>query len=82
MGAMNLPPPTISLADKCEANGKNEKEQVRDLLEQLVNVLLGENVDDASVTKLYNDKLCKWKPRLVETILFNVYQFTIFHVLT
>ncbi|KAJ8913546.1 hypothetical protein NQ315_017097 [Exocentrus adspersus] len=38
-----------------EAIRKKEKEQVRDFIERLVNVMLGENVDDASVTKLYND---------------------------
>ncbi|XP_018574031.1 uncharacterized protein LOC108913044 isoform X2 [Anoplophora glabripennis] len=38
-----------------EAIRKKEKEQVRDFIERLVNVMLGENVDDASVSKIYND---------------------------
>lgn len=38
---------------------KKEKEQVRDFIERLVNVMLGENVDDASISKVYNDSHCK-----------------------
>ncbi|XP_076254985.1 uncharacterized protein LOC143192981 isoform X3 [Rhynchophorus ferrugineus] len=33
-----------------------EKEEVRDFIEKLVNVMLGENVDSASISMLYNDK--------------------------
>ncbi|XP_050306519.1 uncharacterized protein LOC126743472 isoform X2 [Anthonomus grandis grandis] len=33
-----------------------EKEQVRDFIEKLVNVMLGEDVDNASVGMLYNDR--------------------------
>ncbi|KAG5883825.1 hypothetical protein JTB14_033747 [Gonioctena quinquepunctata] len=36
---------------------KKGKEQVQDFLEKLVNAMLGQNVDDASVTKTYNDEL-------------------------
>lgn len=39
---------------------KLEKEQVRDFIEKLVNVMLGENVDNASVSMLYNDNHCKY----------------------
>ncbi|KAJ8975233.1 hypothetical protein NQ317_014664 [Molorchus minor] len=39
---------------------KKEKEEVREFIERLVSAMLGEDVDEASVTKLYNDKHCKW----------------------
>ncbi|XP_060516758.1 uncharacterized protein LOC132696137 isoform X2 [Cylas formicarius] len=39
-----------------ESLRKLEKEQVRDFIEKLVNVMLCGNVDNASVSKLYNDK--------------------------
>ncbi|KAJ8943357.1 hypothetical protein NQ318_002590 [Aromia moschata] len=39
-----------------EAIRKKEKEQVRDFIERLVSAMLGEDVDNASVTKLYNDQ--------------------------
>ena len=38
---------------------KLEKEHVRDFIENLVNVMLGENVDNESVLMLYNDNKCK-----------------------
>lgn len=36
-----------------------EREQVRDFIEKLVNVMLGENVDNAAVSMLYNDSHCE-----------------------
>lgn len=38
---------------------KREKEQVRDFIERLVSTMLGGDVDDICVTKLYNDSHCK-----------------------
>lgn len=40
---------------------KKEKEQVRDFIERLVSTMLGGDVDDTCVTKLYNDSHCKQK---------------------
>lgn len=40
---------------------KKEKEQVRDFIERLVSTMLGGDVDDTCVTKLYNDPHCKKK---------------------
>lgn len=39
---------------------KLEREQIRDFIEKLVNIMVGENVDNASVTMLYNDPQCKY----------------------
>lgn len=38
---------------------KKEKEHVRDFIERLVSTMLGGDVDDTCVTKLYNDSHCK-----------------------
>lgn len=39
---------------------KKEKERIREFIEQVVNSLIGGNVDDANVTKIYNDRQCKF----------------------
>lgn len=38
---------------------KKEREQVRDFIEKLVEAMLGANLDDVSVSRIYNDKNCK-----------------------
>lgn len=38
---------------------KKEKEQVRGFIERLVSTMLGGDVDESSVTRLYNDPHCK-----------------------
>lgn len=38
---------------------EREKQQVRDFIERLVSTMLGGDVDDTCVTKLYNDSQCK-----------------------
>ncbi|CAH1994577.1 unnamed protein product [Acanthoscelides obtectus] len=43
-------------AEEDEDKRRRDRAEVRDFIERLVNVLLGENVDDASVNKLYNDE--------------------------
>lgn len=42
-----------------EALRRKEKERIRDFIEELVNSMIGGNVDDANVSKMYNDKQCK-----------------------
>nr|CAH7715869.1 unnamed protein product [Callosobruchus chinensis] len=43
-------------AEEDDEKRRKDREEVRDFIERLVNVLLGENVDDASINKLYNDE--------------------------
>lgn len=38
---------------------RKEKERIRNFIEELVNSLIGGNVDDASVSNMYNDKKCE-----------------------
>lgn len=47
------------LDEDIEALRQKEKERIRDFIEQLVNALIGGNIDDASVSKIYNDDKCK-----------------------
>ncbi|XP_074031203.1 uncharacterized protein isoform X2 [Leptinotarsa decemlineata] len=49
--------PLDEVDEDLEELKKKGKEQVQDFLEKLVNGMLGQNVDDASVTKTYNDEL-------------------------
>lgn len=38
---------------------KKEKQQVRDFIERLVGAMLGGDLDDVIITKLYDDPNCK-----------------------
>lgn len=42
---------------------RKEKEQIREFIEQLVNSLIDGNVDEASVSKIFNDKQCEYNFR-------------------
>lgn len=60
LSKMNLvDAPPDELEEYFEEERNREKEQLRDLIERLVNDILGENVDDASINKIYDDKNCK-----------------------
>jgi hypothetical protein len=43
---------------------QKEKDCVRDFIEKLVSTILGGSVDDASISRMYTDKHCKWKTLL------------------
>ncbi|XP_044750176.1 uncharacterized protein LOC123310669 isoform X2 [Coccinella septempunctata] len=53
MSLMGEPPD--ELEEYLEEERNREKEQLRDFIERLVNDILGENVDDASINKIYDD---------------------------
>ncbi|XP_057670595.1 uncharacterized protein LOC130902455 isoform X1 [Diorhabda carinulata] len=42
--------------EKGEIDVQKSREEVREFIEKLVNSMLGQNVDDANVTRLYNDE--------------------------
>ncbi|XP_045470819.1 uncharacterized protein LOC123678075 isoform X2 [Harmonia axyridis] len=48
--------PPSELQEYLEEERNREKEQLRDFIERLVNDIIGENVDDASINKIYDDK--------------------------
>ncbi|KAL3281083.1 hypothetical protein HHI36_004307 [Cryptolaemus montrouzieri] len=53
MSLIDEPPDEVE--EDLETRKIKEKEQVRDFIERLVNNLIGENVDDASINKIYDD---------------------------
>lgn len=48
------------LEEDLEAMRNKEKAEIRDFIERLVSAMLGENVDDACVSKMYKDQRCKF----------------------
>lgn len=48
------------LEEDLEVIKKKEKEQVRDFVERLVEAMLGGNIDNTSITRLYNDEKCMY----------------------
>lgn len=58
-----------------ENNNGKTREQVQDFIEKLINSMLGQNIDDANVTKLYNDKGCKYSFLIYKQVNFNNFNF-------
>lgn len=46
--------------EKIQLQNDEQKAQIREFIERLVATLLGETVDDACVSKMYNDDRCKY----------------------
>lgn len=58
MNLIDDPPDEVQ--EYLEQERNREKEQLRDFIERLVNDILGENVDDASINKIYDDENCEY----------------------
>lgn len=60
MGKLRIDPDRIDEMEEDAAEAKSkEKEQIRDFIERLVEAMLGSNIDNSSVARMYNNRACE-----------------------